>query len=104
MYAYVKDASHNAVLLGESECCPGVVDPLTLLTILAAIAGATLLLRQLAIDNITGRKKRSVFFDWFNFDFFKGRPNAQSYFGSRNGESQARFFCCNPSEKSRKFS
>ena len=42
----------------ELQCCPGVVDPFTLLGLLGAIAGVTLILRQVAIDNITGRKKR----------------------------------------------
>ena len=44
----------------EDECCPPVVDFITLGTLLAGIAAATLLLRQLAIDNIAKKKKRSA--------------------------------------------
>ena len=46
----------------ESECCPGVVDPFTLLGVLGGIAGLTLGLRQLVIDNImmARRRRRSV--------------------------------------------
>ena len=42
------------------ECCQGVVDPLTLLVILTAIAGVTVFLRQVVIDNLPKKRKRSV--------------------------------------------
>ena len=42
----------------ELECCRGVVDPITLLSLLAAIAGITLFLRQAVINKITGRRKK----------------------------------------------
>ena len=43
------------------KCCDGVVDPLTLVAVLAAIAGGTIALRQVIIDSIAtgGRRKRS---------------------------------------------
>ncbi|TRY80267.1 hypothetical protein TCAL_15419 [Tigriopus californicus] len=50
-YAYVSK---------DTECCPPVIDPLTLLTVLGAIAAVTVGLRQVAIDNIPGRRKRST--------------------------------------------
>ncbi len=44
----------------ELQCCEPVVDPLSLLAALGAIAALSLFLRQAVIDNmITGRKKRS---------------------------------------------
>lgn len=53
----LRDRSGYEVVSDEDTCCPGVVDPLTLLTILAAIAGAVLGLRQVAIDNLPKRKR-----------------------------------------------
>ena len=44
----------------DDECCQGVVDPLTLATILATVAGVTYFLRQTAIDNLPKKKKRSA--------------------------------------------
>ncbi len=42
------------------ECCNPVVDPLSLLAAIGAIAAVSLFLRQAVIDNmITGGKKRS---------------------------------------------
>ena len=49
-----------AVTAYDDECCPGVVDPLTLLAVLATIAGITVALRQVAIDTL-GRKKRAIY-------------------------------------------
>ncbi len=56
---HVKGYQGYAVQTLDSECCPPVVDLISLGTLLAGIAAATLILNQLAIDNI-GRKKRSV--------------------------------------------
>ena len=47
-----------ALVSGEDTCCPPVTDPLTLLTVLGAIAAITVALRQVVISNITGRRKR----------------------------------------------
>ena len=44
------------------ECCNGVVDPITLFSVLGAIVGVTIWLRQAIIDSVSvGRKrKRSI--------------------------------------------
>jgi hypothetical protein len=43
----------------ELQCCDPVVDPISLLTTIGAIAALALFLRQAVIDNtIMGRKKR----------------------------------------------
>ena len=54
-------ASHGgyAVTAYDDECCPGVVDPLLLATVLAGIVGGTVALRQIALDTL-GRKKRAA--------------------------------------------
>ena len=44
----------------DDECCQGVVDPLTLATVLAAVAGITFFLRQTAIDTLKKKKRRSA--------------------------------------------
>ena len=45
----------------ELQCCPGVVDILTLLSVLAAIIGVTVFLRQAIIDSVSvGRRKRDL--------------------------------------------
>lgn len=52
---------YGAQFAVDEECCPAVVDPITLLTILGGLAGATLVLRQLIMDNIMmAGKKRSI--------------------------------------------
>jgi uncharacterized membrane protein len=43
---------------GGSECCPLVIDPLTLTAILGFIAAATFLLQQLIVMTIMGRKRK----------------------------------------------
>ena len=49
----------------ESQCCDGVVDPISLFSTIGALAAASLFLRQAVIDNMvmgmSKRKKRSVF-------------------------------------------
>lgn len=45
---------------GHKDCCPLVVDALTLLTLLAGIAAATAFLYILITMNITGRKRREL--------------------------------------------
>ena len=46
----------------ESQCCNGVVDPISLFSTIGALAAASLFLRQAVIDNMimgmTKRKKR----------------------------------------------
>ena len=42
----------------ELQCCKGVVDPITFLTMLAVIAAITIILRQAVIANIAGRRKK----------------------------------------------
>ena len=46
----------------ESQCCDGVVDPISLFSTIGALAAASLFLRQAVIDNMimgmTKRKKR----------------------------------------------
>ena len=43
------------------QCCEGVVDPISLLTVIAAIAGLSWFMRQAVIDNmIAAGKKRSI--------------------------------------------
>ena len=44
----------------ELQCCKKVVDPVTLLAVLAGIAGISFVLRQAAINNIAGRRKREA--------------------------------------------
>lgn len=63
-YAYVSK---------DQECCPPVIDPLTLLTVLGAIAAVTIGLRQVVIDNIPGRKKRSTEMLFSILDSLRGR-------------------------------
>lgn len=46
----------------ELQCCKGVVDPITLLTMLGLITAITLILRQTSINKMLGRKKRGI--DW----------------------------------------
>ena len=51
----------HAVSALDEECCPGVVDPFTLFGVLGGIAGLTIGLRQLVIDNImTVRRRRNA--------------------------------------------
>ena len=45
---------------GHDDCCPLVVDPLTLTAILGAIAAATAFFNVLITMNITRRKKRET--------------------------------------------
>ncbi len=47
---------------GYGECCDAVVDPLSLLAALGAIAAVSLFLRQAVIDNMimAGRRRRQV--------------------------------------------
>lgn len=40
------------------SCCEGVVDPLTLLSVLGTIIGATVWFRQVIIDNVKMGRKR----------------------------------------------
>ena len=42
----------------ELQCCKGVVDPITFLTMLAVIAAITIILRQAVLANIAGRRKK----------------------------------------------
>jgi hypothetical protein len=46
---------------GQDQCCPGVVDPFTLLSVLAGIGAVALFLRQTSLSNtkVVGKKKRS---------------------------------------------
>ena len=47
----------------ETQCCEAVVDPITLLVSIGAIAGVSLFLRQAVIDfmvMMAGRKKRAL--------------------------------------------
>ena len=57
MHHLVKGYHGYAVNTFDTECCPPVVDLITLGTLLAGIAAATLILNQLVIDNI-GKKRR----------------------------------------------
>ena len=46
---------------GGEQCCEGVVDPISLLTVIGAIAGLSWFMRQAVIDNmIAAGKKRSI--------------------------------------------
>ena len=42
----------------ELQCCKGVVDPITFLTMLAVIAAISIILRQAVLANIAGRRKK----------------------------------------------
>ena len=42
----------------ELQCCKGVVDPITFLTMLAVIAAISIILRQAVLANIKGRRKK----------------------------------------------
>ena len=52
----------GGVTTAGTECCDGVVDPITLLVTLAGIIGAIVFLRQVALDNVkptpAGRKRK----------------------------------------------
>ena len=51
----------------ELQCCDPVVDPISLLTTLAGIAGLALFLRQAVIDNnIMGGRSFQTFFEIFS--------------------------------------
>ena len=58
MHVVVKEQESKYLLKGETECCPPVVDPLTLGVVLAGIAGLFVGLRQLVLNNIMGRRRR----------------------------------------------
>ena len=62
---YYDSYPQRRFVFARTECCNPVVDLLTLLSTLGAIAAATFLFRQLAIDNIMagGRRKRSSLFN-----------------------------------------
>lgn len=51
---------------GQSQCCDAVVDPITLLTVIGAIAGLAQFLRQAVIDNMiaAGRKRSTGIFNF----------------------------------------
>ena len=72
----------------DEECCPGVVDPLSLLTTLGAIAAGTYFFRQLILTQVaaTGRsfQKRSMRVAPEDEGFFGGllrhiRPTSRSF-------------------------
>ena len=51
--------------LGGQQCRDPVVDPITLVTVIGAIAGLSLWLRQAVIDfMITGGKRKKRSFNW----------------------------------------
>ncbi len=52
------DSGGYAVSSYDDDCCPGVVDPITLFSTLAFIAGGTLLLRQIVITTLGRRRRR----------------------------------------------
>ena len=64
METYVSSSRNFGSLSGYGEqCCEQVVDPISLLTVIGAIAGLTWFMRQAVIDNMimAGRKrKRSI--------------------------------------------
>lgn len=71
METYVSSARNFGSLsgYGGEQCCERVVDPISLLTVIGAIAGLTWFMRQAVIDNMiaAGRKrKRSI--SYFVFD------------------------------------
>lgn len=49
---------------GKEECCPLVVDPLTLLALIGGIAAATFFLNTLITMNIMARKKKRKRRSW----------------------------------------
>ena len=64
---------------GQSQCCDAVVDPITLLTVIGAIAGLALFLRQAVIDNnINGGKS------FHTFDFLLQGMMLQFFFHVQN--------------------
>ena len=75
-----------AVTAYDDECCPGVVDPLLLLSVLAAIAGGTIALRQIALDTL-GRKKRAIY-QLFDLPSL-AKPIIKSYFPSLEGTKKS---------------
>ena len=71
METYVSSSRNFGSLsgYGGEQCCERVVDPISLLTVIGAIAGLTWFMRQAVIDNMiaAGRKrKRSI--SYFVFD------------------------------------
>lgn len=58
----VASESHHAqgyaVTSYDDDCCPGIVDPLTLFGTLAFIAGGSLLLRQIVVSTLGKRRKK----------------------------------------------
>ena len=65
---------------GHEECCPLVVDPLTLLALIAGIAGATFFLNMLITMNIMRRRRREVGRRQFNEAFLEDRGKKRRRF------------------------
>lgn len=62
----------------DEECCPAVVDPITLLSLLGGIALGALIFAQLIQDNVLptklgGRRKRRGLKETVHMTFEKGR-------------------------------
>lgn len=58
----------------ELQCCRGVVDPITLVSVLAGIGAISFVLRQAAINNIKAGKRRKREIDMQQVDIFlKGK-------------------------------
>ena len=62
-------ASSSSSYSGHQSCCPHVLDPGLLATILTGLAVATFLLRQSITMNIMGRRKRGVAFETLKGEF-----------------------------------
>ena len=64
----------QTVAYDEGECCPPVVDPLSLIGILGGIAAITLAFRQQVQQNImaVGRKKRATPDEKFTSSLMEG--------------------------------
>ncbi len=52
------DANRRVFNGGGGDCCPGVADPYTLLSVLGTIGATTFLLRNAILQNINGGRRR----------------------------------------------
>ena len=50
--------ANRRVFNGGGDCCPGVADPYTLLSVLGTIGATTFLLRNAILQNINGGRRR----------------------------------------------
>ena len=81
-----QDTGSNSLM--ETECCPDVIDPMTLIALLGFLAAATFLLNELITMSMLmapDRRKRSSFSEIYSEgNIFKRKHHASSFLN----------FCC----------